>query len=226
MPTVFCVTEQEVQDLARFTWMPSRIPPQDALVAFVPDGPRDPVVDALATTRSSRWYPLAGGTRVVVRYSPEIEYDATRFHIERGAWDHEHCDVCGAHIPSMSLCWVTESGTYVLLCESCHSILPLERHTLQYGTEHKKKRAICLPGWISVGCTAIVFFLRLLGGAIHFEDARTVVGIMVLIAGLGAVSGVLGVLTSRARSAVAWAGFVINLLLAGFGIFVLMVFSR
>jgi hypothetical protein len=90
-------------------------------VTFVPDGSRDPAVDALGTSRPSRWYPVQGGVRVVILYEAEEEYDVTRFHIEKGAWDHEHCELCRALIPPMTLCWVTESGPYVLLCEECHA---------------------------------------------------------------------------------------------------------
>jgi hypothetical protein len=48
------------------------------------------------------------------------EFDAAKFTIEKGAWDHEHCKVCGANIEPMSLCWVTKSGAYIILCADCH----------------------------------------------------------------------------------------------------------
>ena len=47
-------------------------------------------------------------------------YDADRFTIQKGAWDHEHCKRCGETIQSMTLCWVTAGGPYVILCDSCH----------------------------------------------------------------------------------------------------------
>ena len=63
---------------------------------------------------------MEGGSRVVVLYEDQVEYDTARWHIEQGAWNHEHCGLCQANIPPMTLCWVTESGPYVLLCEACH----------------------------------------------------------------------------------------------------------
>jgi alpha-D-ribose 1-methylphosphonate 5-phosphate C-P lyase len=113
--------EDQLKELAGLTWMKSRIPALDALVAFMPDGPRDQVIDDFSGGRSSRWYPEPGGHRVVILYETVEDYDATRFHVEKGAWDHEHCDLCGEHIPAMTLCWVTESGSYMILCEACHA---------------------------------------------------------------------------------------------------------
>jgi hypothetical protein len=115
------MTEFGISELARFAWMQSRIPALDALVRFVPDGARDAAVDALARSRRSRWYPVAGGTRVVVSMEGNPNYDATKWRIEKGAWGHEHCDLCRANIPAMTLCWVTKYDPYVLLCEACHT---------------------------------------------------------------------------------------------------------
>jgi hypothetical protein len=75
---------------------------------------------ALATSRRSRWYPVEGGTRVVVERQENDPDDAPRWHVEKGARDHEHCDLCGAHVPAMTSCWVTVNDPYVLLCEACH----------------------------------------------------------------------------------------------------------
>jgi hypothetical protein len=117
------MADYEIDELARFEWMQSRIPALDALVCFVPDGPRDAAVDSLAMSHRSRWYPLQGGTRVVVSMEGEPEYDATKWQVENGAWDHEHCDLCGENIPAMTLCWVTKYDPYVLLCDACHAKL-------------------------------------------------------------------------------------------------------
>jgi len=113
----------ELSEVAGLPFMQSRIPALDALVAFVPEGHHDPVVENVGLSGPSRWYPVEGGMRVVVLYEGG-EFDAERFHIEKGAWDHEHCEHCGAHIPSMTLCWVTEDGPYILLCDECHSKIP------------------------------------------------------------------------------------------------------
>ena len=107
--------------LRKAPWMHSRIPALDALVAFVPTGEKpDPALSTAAQAAgSSRWYPLEGGHRLVLRYEGG-PYDQSLFTVEPGAWDHEHCDRCGANIPAMTLCWVTERDPYVLLCVDCH----------------------------------------------------------------------------------------------------------
>jgi hypothetical protein len=99
----------------------SRIPALDALSTFVPDGQDDDpqVRKACSAKGFSRWYMTEGGHEVLVPYEGG-EFDAERFQIKKGAWDHEHCKVCSADIPSMTLCWVTTGGPYVILCNECH----------------------------------------------------------------------------------------------------------
>ena len=111
----------DVGQLARFDWRPSRIPALDGLVTFLKDGERDPAVEEFARSRPSRWYPEEGGTRVVVLYDDGAPYDASRWRVEKGAWDHEHCDLCGESIEPMTLCWVTKRDPYALLCQACHA---------------------------------------------------------------------------------------------------------
>jgi hypothetical protein len=115
------MADYEINELTQFEWMQSRIPALAALVRFVPDGPRDAEVDAFAMSHRSRWYPLPGGTRVVVCMEREPDYDASKWKVEAGAWDHEHCDLCGENIPAMTLCWVTKDDPYVLLCAACRA---------------------------------------------------------------------------------------------------------
>jgi hypothetical protein len=118
--------EYETEELARFEWVPSRIPALDALVCFVPEGPpRDAAVDAFATSHRSRWYPMQGGIRVVVSLERNPAYDTTKWRVEKGAWDHEHCDFCGKNIAAITPCWVTKHDPYVLLCDACHGKLAL-----------------------------------------------------------------------------------------------------
>lgn len=112
--------DYDVDELARFEWMQSRIPALDALVHIVADGPRDAAVGSFAMSHRSRWYPVEGGFRVLVSMENQPEYDATAWQVEKGAWDHEHCDLCREHIPAMTLCWVTKNDPYVLLCGPCH----------------------------------------------------------------------------------------------------------
>jgi hypothetical protein len=113
----------------RLEFMESRIPIQDALAVFVPD---DPPIDAkvkaaISTHAVSRWFPKPGGHEVLVPYAGE-PYDASIFRVVPRAWDHETCSHCRAHIPPMTLCWVTPSGWYVLLCAQCHDAFTRTAH--------------------------------------------------------------------------------------------------
>ena len=112
---------ESLEQLRALKFMPSRIPALDALEIFVPNGsPDDPELSELRDrTGQSRWYPVEGGHRVLILYEGG-PYNASRFKLLTEAWDHEHCTRCGATIPPMTLCWVTEEGPYVVLDESCH----------------------------------------------------------------------------------------------------------
>ena len=121
------MTDQERTELVTYSWMESRIPAIDALAAFVRDGtkPSPEISEAERRAGRSRWYPVAGGHRVLIPHEAD-EYDSSQFTIEPGAWDHEHCDSCGEHIPAMTLCHVTEpEQPYILLCAAC-----FERHVV------------------------------------------------------------------------------------------------
>ena len=103
--------------------MESRIPALDALSIFVAAGAEQEPLIAELQRRSggSRWFPVQGGHRVLMRFDGG-PYDPTRCTIAPGAWDHEHCDVCGERITAMTLCHVTVPGEpYVLLCSSCYA---------------------------------------------------------------------------------------------------------
>jgi hypothetical protein len=114
------MNEDELTQLPLLAWMPSRIPKRKALVTFVPDGPECPEpIKAAIEGHTSRWYPQPGGHRVLIPYEGG-HYDSTAFHIDPEAWDHEDCDVCGVRIPPMALCYVTETGSYISLCEPCY----------------------------------------------------------------------------------------------------------
>ena len=116
------MTECTVDELARVDWMPSRIPALDALVRFVPnDGPHPETDPVITTSRGSKWYPTEGGFRVVVPIDSKTDHDLTKWHVEKGIWDQEDCDLCGENIPAMTLCWVTKYDPYILLCEACHA---------------------------------------------------------------------------------------------------------
>jgi hypothetical protein len=104
--------------LTSLTWMPSRIPVQDALVAFVPEGHEAP--RAPFSSYEQRWYPQPGGLQMVLPYRGE-PFDASLFHVERGFWDHITCDLCTTHIPAMTLCYVTRAGAFKALCTACYT---------------------------------------------------------------------------------------------------------
>jgi len=107
-------------DLRNQSFMESRIPARDALVVFIPEGskPRESVQRIIDRVGFSRWFPVAGGQRVLVPYEGG-PFDSAVFTIEKGAWDHETCKVCQAHIPAMTLCWATKEGPYIILCDQC-----------------------------------------------------------------------------------------------------------
>ncbi len=103
--------------------MESRIPKRDALTCFVPENQQerpDWVEVACNLSGASRWYPVKGGHKLALPNDVE-GLDRTHFIVEKELWDHEHCDVCNANIPAMTLCRVTESGAYYILCEGCYS---------------------------------------------------------------------------------------------------------
>jgi len=105
-------------------FMQSRIPVLDTLVAFVPSGsqPSAAVAQALEHAGQSRWFPEPGGHRVAMPYEGWA-YDTTVLERQPGGWDHEHCRGCQCQVPANTLCWVTESGAFLVLCCSCHTAL-------------------------------------------------------------------------------------------------------
>ena len=116
--------EDELAKLRRLEFVPSRIPALDALEAFVANGEEaDPAVaSARALTGFSRWYPTDGGHNVQFLYEGGA-YDESRFRLVEGAWNHENCKRCATRIESMTLCYVTRTGPFVVLCEECHALV-------------------------------------------------------------------------------------------------------
>jgi len=102
-------------------------PGSDAAVVFVPEGqsPAPEVRTALERGGRQRWYPVAGG------HMAKIEFHAAAgsehlFQLEKGGWDHEHCDFCNASIPIGQTCWTTADRDFVVFCEECYSKLKPE----------------------------------------------------------------------------------------------------
>jgi hypothetical protein len=115
------MTEDQFAEYREMEFMRSRIPALDALSTLVPDGQEEDaqVRQAISVKGCSRWCPTEDGHEVLIPYEGQ-EFEVSRFAIKKGAWDHEHCKVCSADIPSMTLCWVTKSGPFVVLCEECY----------------------------------------------------------------------------------------------------------
>ena len=114
--------ETELTQLRKHSWMESRIPASDALSTFIADGSGQDLWEIQAGVGRSRLYPVNGGHRVLIPFDGG-PYDSSRFTIESGAWDHEHCDVCNASIPAMALCYVTKAEQpYFLLCADCYGL--------------------------------------------------------------------------------------------------------
>jgi hypothetical protein len=116
------VNDNEREWLRQFEFMQGRIPKLDAVTTFVRTGDEaDPrIAEMHARTGFSRWFPVEGGHRVSFPYE-RGPFDESVFQIEHEAWDHETCKICRSRIDPMTLCWVTKSGPYVILCSSCHS---------------------------------------------------------------------------------------------------------
>jgi len=117
------MTPEDVTWLRELRFAPSRIPKLDAISTFVPVGTETDQV--LAEARALTGCPLVsveGGLKVIFPFEGGV-YDSSRFQLEPEAWDHETCKVCRPHIAAMTLCWVTESGPDVILCEECHGKL-------------------------------------------------------------------------------------------------------
>jgi hypothetical protein len=118
------MTEDPFAELAGLTFIETRIPALDALTTFMPDGrePNDSLKAAVERLSWARFRPVPGGHKVLLP-NDGGGFDESTFTVEKGAWDHEHCRVCRAHIPAMTLCWVTEDGPYIILCVECKTEL-------------------------------------------------------------------------------------------------------
>jgi hypothetical protein len=100
-----------------------RFPGMDALVAFVDDKQHPPpAVQEQLDRRPSRWYPKEGGHIVKMPHQGGT-VPANVFEIERGGWDHEHCNGCHKHIMTGQECWVTTGAQLFVLCDSCYQSL-------------------------------------------------------------------------------------------------------
>ena len=106
--------------LYEYTWMPSRIPVRDALVAIFAANEK-PDQTKLPNTSETRWYPQDDGTVRFLAPYDDGPYDKQMFHVEPKGWDHTSCDFCNSGIEAMTLCYVTVRNPYFQLCLKCYS---------------------------------------------------------------------------------------------------------
>lgn len=85
------MADYEIDELARFEWMQSRIPAVDALIHFVPDGPRDAAVDSFGQVKGGqvkagdRQYGL-WGRRGCLRTDPRLFWELQNRVIGKAFW--------------------------------------------------------------------------------------------------------------------------------------------
>jgi hypothetical protein len=93
----------------------------DALVTFSPEGTKPRVAFEYMTYLAGiqRLYPTEGGWLLKWPYQGQA-FDPALFRIEPGGWDHKHCSVCNASIQVDEVCWITERGSFYVLCRACH----------------------------------------------------------------------------------------------------------
>jgi hypothetical protein len=109
-----------LRKLRRRKFSHMRVVGADALVAFVPnEGEVAPAIrERLNLLGDQRLYPTEGGHLVKWPHQGE-PFDPQQFRLEAGGWDHEHCSVCNAAINVNEACWITERGSFVVLCTAC-----------------------------------------------------------------------------------------------------------
>ena len=93
----------------------------DALVVFIPKGqkPSEEVQRVLYEAGVSRHYMKDGGSVIKCPYVAE-SFDNKLFKIEKGGWEHEHCDTCNNIISVGDSYWISEGDEVYLVCENCH----------------------------------------------------------------------------------------------------------
>ncbi len=70
-----------------------------------------------------RWYPVEGGWKVMCPYTGQ-SFDINLFHVEKGGWNHMHCDGCQGSIDAGASCWVAEvEDDFWVICDVCHDKL-------------------------------------------------------------------------------------------------------
>ena len=76
--------------------------------------------DVIPKTPEQRWYPQPGGGLSLVVPFDGGEFDAERYHVVPGFWDHTTYDFCIARAPAMTVCYVTTRDPLIELCSRCY----------------------------------------------------------------------------------------------------------
>jgi len=100
-------------------------PGTDALVAVILKNQETPaeVKQTVHDAGRSREYPFEGGWKVMCPYTGQ-SFDHDLFHIEKGRWNHEHCDGCQGSIGVGGSCWVAETeDDFFVICDNCYDKL-------------------------------------------------------------------------------------------------------
>lgn len=114
--------EDSLEGLTAEMFRKAVCPETDALVVFVPKGKSLPpeVKSVLDEAGPQRWFPVEGGNIVKCPHVVDT-YDESIFKLEKGGWDHEHCDSCGHTINNGDYCWIAEKADdFFLICDACY----------------------------------------------------------------------------------------------------------
>lgn len=93
----------------------------DALVVFIPKGqkPSKEVQRVLDEAGRRRYYMKDGGRIIKCPYVVE-SFDNKLFKIEKGGWEHEHCDTCNSIISAGDSYWISDENEFYLICNNCY----------------------------------------------------------------------------------------------------------
>ena len=75
------------------------------------------VIEPLNDEGGSLWKPYRGEP-----------FDPAVYELIEGGWDHEHCDVCYAHIVDGNEYWANDGPEHVDLCIVCYPLVQDEMH--------------------------------------------------------------------------------------------------
>ena len=103
----------------------TRFPGMDALVAVI-SKEQETSLEVKRTVDDAgegRWYPVEGGWKVMCPYTGQ-SFDGDLFHVEKGAWNHVHCDGCEGSINTGDFCWAAEAeDDFWVICDTCYDKL-------------------------------------------------------------------------------------------------------